>query len=501
MQPNKAIVGANAFAHESGIHQDGVLKSRETYEIMRAQDVGWSENRMVLGKHSGRNAFRARLKDLGIEFDVEEELNAAFFRFKDLADKKHEIFDEDLQALVTDTATEAENERVKLVSLKVCSETGETPKADLVIAVDGGEQAGTAFGSGPVDAVVQGHREHCRQRLGAPAVLGQQYHQWHRCPGRGHRTAGEGRAHRQWPRGGHRHRHRLRQGLSECGEQDPPASGAGPPSGRRRLSRDGDRARMDEQRRLEYLQAMGVQVWCRRGQGVATPVSETEADVPIAEAASQCGAVEASAPAVRSALAPHQPTGADHVGGLGWAQLRQQVVACRACGLHQTRTQTVFGVGAKDADLLIIGEAPGADEDRQGEPFVGRAGQLLNAMLLAIGLRREQVYIANILKCRPPGNRDPQAEEALRCWPFLQRQLELLAPKAILAVGRISAQNLLHTHETIGRLRGRVHRFGSSDTPLVATYHPAYLLRSPEQKARSWQDLQLLLGCLRGDVR
>jgi 2-isopropylmalate synthase len=152
VQPNKAIVGANAFAHESGIHQDGVLKSRETYEIMRAQDVGWSENRMVLGKHSGRNAFRARLKDLGIEFDAEEELNAAFFRFKDLADKKHEIFDDDLQALVTETATEAENERVKLISLKVCSETGETPKADLVVAVDGGEQAGTAFGSGPVDA-------------------------------------------------------------------------------------------------------------------------------------------------------------------------------------------------------------------------------------------------------------------------------------------------------------------------------------------------------------
>jgi DNA polymerase len=168
--------------------------------------------------------------------------------------------------------------------------------------------------------------------------------------------------------------------------------------------------------------------------------------------------------------------------------------------LHQTRTQTVFGVGDTDADLLIIGEAPGADEDRQGEPFVGRAGQLLNAMLLAIGLRRKQVYIANILKCRPPGNRDPQAEEALRCRPYLQRQLELLAPKAILALGRVSAQNLLQSNETIGRLRGRVHRFGSGGIPLVATYHPAYLLRAPEQKARSWQDLQLLLGCLRGDA-
>jgi 2-isopropylmalate synthase len=152
VQPNKAIVGANAFAHESGIHQDGVLKSRETYEIMRAQDVGWTENRMVLGKHSGRNAFRSRLTDLGIVFASEEELNAAFARFKDLADKKHEIFDEDLQALVTDTNLDATNERVKLVSLRVCSETGETPRADLVLAFDGDEEPGASVGSGPVDA-------------------------------------------------------------------------------------------------------------------------------------------------------------------------------------------------------------------------------------------------------------------------------------------------------------------------------------------------------------
>jgi 2-isopropylmalate synthase len=152
VQPNKAIVGANAFAHEAGIHQDGVLKSRETYEIMRAQDVGWTENRMVLGKHSGRNAFRARLADLGIVFESEEELNAAFARFKDLADKKHEIFDEDLQALVTDANLDAANERVKLVSLRVCSETGETPRADLVLSFDGEEEPGAALGGGPVDA-------------------------------------------------------------------------------------------------------------------------------------------------------------------------------------------------------------------------------------------------------------------------------------------------------------------------------------------------------------
>ncbi len=152
VQPNKAIVGANAFAHESGIHQDGVLKSRETYEIMRAQDVGWTANRIVLGKHSGRNAFRTRLQDLGIEFEAEEDLNNAFSRFKDLADKKHEIFDEDLQALVTESGIESENEWLKLVSLQVCSETGETPHANITLWVDGEEQSAACAGSGPVDA-------------------------------------------------------------------------------------------------------------------------------------------------------------------------------------------------------------------------------------------------------------------------------------------------------------------------------------------------------------
>jgi len=152
VQPNKAIVGANAFAHESGIHQDGVLKSRETYEIMRAQDVGWTANRMVLGKHSGRNAFRTRLQELGVEFASEEELNDTFARFKQLADKKHEIYDEDLQALVTETSLESENERYKLVALKVCSETGELPQANITLSIDGQEQQASSTGGGPVDA-------------------------------------------------------------------------------------------------------------------------------------------------------------------------------------------------------------------------------------------------------------------------------------------------------------------------------------------------------------
>jgi len=152
VQPNKAIVGANAFAHESGIHQDGVLKSRETYEIMRAEDVGWAANRMVLGKHSGRNAFRTRLADMGIDFDTEEALNDAFARFKELADKKHEVYEEDLQALVTEAGLDAANERVKLVALRVCSETGETPEASVAVTVDGEERRSHAQGGGPVDA-------------------------------------------------------------------------------------------------------------------------------------------------------------------------------------------------------------------------------------------------------------------------------------------------------------------------------------------------------------
>ncbi|MDH5393434.1 MAG: 2-isopropylmalate synthase [Gammaproteobacteria bacterium] len=152
VQPNKAIVGANAFAHESGIHQDGVLKNRETYEIMRAQDVGWSDNRIVLGKHSGRNAFRSCLKDLDIEFDSEEALNEAFSRFKELADKKHEIYDEDLRALVSEASSQLADEHYKLVSLKVCSETGEVPLAEMIVSVDGQEFNASSTGSGPVDA-------------------------------------------------------------------------------------------------------------------------------------------------------------------------------------------------------------------------------------------------------------------------------------------------------------------------------------------------------------
>ncbi len=232
VQPNKAIVGANAFAHESGIHQDGVLKSRETYEIMRAQDVGWTENRMVLGKHSGRNAFRARLEELDVVLSSEEDLNAAFSRFKDLADKKHEIFDEDLQALVTDTKLETANERVKLISLRVCSETGETPmrRSGADLRWRGKIRRGQRRRTGRRH--LQGDRDDRRQRHGAAALFGQRHHQRHRCAGRGDGAVGEGRAHRQRPGGGYRYRDRLGQGLSQRLQQNSAPGGTRPPADR-----------------------------------------------------------------------------------------------------------------------------------------------------------------------------------------------------------------------------------------------------------------------------
>jgi len=174
-----------------------------------------------------------------------------------------------------------------------------------------------------------------------------------------------------------------------------------------------------------------------------------------------------------------------------WDGLEREVAGCTQCQLHQTRTQTVFGVGNRTAQWMIIGEAPGADEDRQGEPFVGKAGLLLNQMLRAVGLARSDVYIANILKCRPPGNRDPGPAEVGACSAHLSRQIALIRPGLILAVGRIAAQNLLDQDQPVGKLRGVVHEFGASKIPVVVTYHPAYLLRSQSQKRKAWSDLCL----------
>jgi len=256
---------------------------------------------------------------------------------------------------------------------------------------------------------------------------------------------------------------------------------------------------MDELQR-HYLAVMGIQVWEARevptieveqpqGTELAPPAKTVEAVTPeIAEVVPEQASIEPEVEPATSEL------GVD-IATLDWMALREQVSQCTVCEeLVANRTQTVFGVGNQQADLLVIGEAPGADEDQQGEPFVGRAGQLLNAMLAAIGLPREQVYIANILKCRPPNNRDPKPDEAAACSAFLQRQIALTRPKVILVVGRIAAQNLLHTDTPLGKLRGRLH-YLESGVPVVVTYHPAYLLRSPQEKRKAWLDL-----CLASDT-
>jgi len=179
-----------------------------------------------------------------------------------------------------------------------------------------------------------------------------------------------------------------------------------------------------------------------------------------------------------------------------WIALKKAVPACTACGLHKGRAQTVFGVGDEQADWMLVGEAPGAEEDRLGEPFVGQAGRLLDSMLAALGMKRgENVYIANVLKCRPPGNRNPEPEEVARCTPHLVEQIALIEPKLIVAMGRFAAQTLLDTDATIASLRGRVHRYAG--VPLVVTYHPAYLLRNLPDKSKAWEDLLFARKTLR----
>ncbi|WP_317705898.1 uracil-DNA glycosylase [Methylomarinovum caldicuralii] len=205
--------------------------------------------------------------------------------------------------------------------------------------------------------------------------------------------------------------------------------------------------------RLRYLQAMGIQAWVLR-----QPVGEADSN---------------AAPADEDEL---------------WRRLLDEIAHCTACDLHQTRTHTVPGTGDHHADWMLIGEGPGEQEDLKGEPFVGRAGKLLDEMIRALGYRREQVYITNAVKCRPPGNRDPKPEEVAACEPFLQRQIALVRPRIILAVGRIAAQALLRTKVPLARLRGKVHDYDG--IPLIVIYHPAYLLRNPAAKRQAWEDLK-----------
>lgn len=247
-----------------------------------------------------------------------------------------------------------------------------------------------------------------------------------------------------------------------------------------------------DERQVAMLAEMGVRLWLPP-QPDTVPGSEFSS-VPVGERR----VVEAAASrddeiAARPVAATESP-----VATLDWPALREAVAACTACKLCEGRRQTVFGFGHARAEWMIVGEAPGEQEDREGEPFVGKSGQLLDNMLRAIGLTRgeadasRQVYIANTIKCRPPGNRNPEPEELSKCEPFLIRQMQLVQPKIIVAMGRFAVHSLLRSTEPIGRLRGRVHRY--QGVPLIATYHPAYLLRNPEDKAKAWDDLCLALA-------
>jgi DNA polymerase len=282
------------------------------------------------------------------------------------------------------------------------------------------------------------------------------------------------------------------------------------------------------ERQQALLQAMGLRVWGAPSDAElpVPPTAEVSAgpvaaEPTIAPAAPALARVPmpttvpatVRAPAPARAAAPAMPPAASSarapvadrsdIAALDWPALREAVAGCRACGLCESRSQTVFGVGHEQAHWMVVGEAPGENEDREGEPFVGAAGQLLDRMLAALQLSRaadgapeRSVYIANTLKCRPPRNRNPGAEEMAQCEPFLVRQIELLRPRLILAMGRFAVQALLRSDEPIGRLRGRVHRY--QGVPLVVTYHPAYLLRSPLDKAKAWDDLCLAAATVEG---
>lgn len=244
-------------------------------------------------------------------------------------------------------------------------------------------------------------------------------------------------------------------------------------------------------RQAAYLDALGVTRYVRRAP---PPASTASVDPPTQAPA----AVEAPRPAVPVQGVVAEPPATDPAAA--WQALHAEIAACTACELGRTRTHTVPGVGDRQADWMVIGEAPGAEEDARGEPFVGPAGKLLDAMLQAVGRsRRRGAYITNIVKCRPPNNRDPAPQEAQACAGFLQRQIALIRPKLILAVGKVAAHNLLERDDPVGRLRGQVWQW-QGRLPLVVTYHPAYLLRSPLEKRKVWDDLCLAQDVLDGGV-
>lgn len=261
---------------------------------------------------------------------------------------------------------------------------------------------------------------------------------------------------------------------------------------------------MQSHRRARLLKALDLEVWTQRAapRSIAAEADSAppwEVGEPAASSLSTPPRVVVPRPTPRPAAAPAplnllpepEPAAPPYVAPADWAGLAEAVSTCSRCKLCKTRTRTVFGVGPKDAPLLVIGEGPGADEDQQGEPFVGKAGKLLDEMLRSIGRTRgSNAYIANVVKCRPPGNRDPESDEVAACRPYLDRQIELIQPKLILALGRIAAQRLLGSDAPLSKLRGPLHAYGAARTPVLISYHPAYLLRSPSEKAKSWADLK-----------
>ncbi len=251
-------------------------------------------------------------------------------------------------------------------------------------------------------------------------------------------------------------------------------------------------------RQRAMLAEMGVRVWAPK------PRPATAASAPVATTPAAATAPRSAAPVARAPMPPvaetpvatMRPARAADVQAMDWPALREAVAGCTACGLCKSRKNTVFGVGDQQADWMIVGEAPGENEDLRGEPFVGAAGQLLDNMLHAVGRSRtgqgaQGAFIANVLKCRPPANRNPQPEEVVQCEPYLARQVALVKPRVIVAMGRFAVQSLLKTTEPIGRLRGRVHRY--EGVPVIVSYHPAYLLRTPTDKGKAWADLCLAM--------
>lgn len=244
----------------------------------------------------------------------------------------------------------------------------------------------------------------------------------------------------------------------------------------------------------KYLQAMGIEIW-QKIKSIRAKRTQTaqSGNNKLQKATQQVApinhAVTAAPPPTPTPPLPPLPQ--TSLAALGWDELRQMAIRCTRCQLCKTRTNVVFGVGNMRAKIMLIGEAPGANEDAQGEPFVGKGGMLLNAMLKAIGLQRSEVYIANVIKCRPPDNRDPLPQEVAACTPYLQQQIALIKPKVMIAVGRIAAQSLLGTTESMARLRGKIYRYGKGavQTPLFVIYHPAYLLRSPSEKSKAYDDM------------